>query len=194
MLARLRMCFETEVTFVWQKYIITAFALLILLAVIALIVGLSVGLTKPPLWELREVKRQNNSRALFAAHTFSLFIYLLTSATFFIVLSEVLRWNVALPRKSFWHLLFILFYFFIPPTETRLPCHVCARRFPAYSHHIRWNLWVMDVTAHDLASFSCSQLLQQWATSSRLHHFCNSIAERLSWLGWSQVGFGLQQR
>lgn len=49
MLARLRMCCETKVPFIWQKYIIIAFALLILLAVIALIVGLSVGLTKPPL-------------------------------------------------------------------------------------------------------------------------------------------------
>lgn len=49
MLACLRMCFETKVSFIWQKYIIIAFALLILLAVIALIVGLSVGLTKPPL-------------------------------------------------------------------------------------------------------------------------------------------------
>lgn len=36
-------------SFIWQKYIIIAFALLILLAVVALIVGLSVGLTKPPL-------------------------------------------------------------------------------------------------------------------------------------------------
>ncbi len=44
--------FITKLFFTRQKYIILAFALLILLAVIALIVGLSVGLTKPPVWEL----------------------------------------------------------------------------------------------------------------------------------------------
>lgn len=175
MLACLRMCFETKVPFIWQKYIIIAFALLILLAVIALIVGLSVGLTKPPLWELRrhrEFKWQNNSVALFAVHTFSLFVSLLTSATFLFVLSEVLRWNVALPQKAFW---LVFFFFLVPPTETRLPRYMRARRFPAYSHHIRWNLWVMDVTAHDLAAFSCSQLLRQWTTSSRLLHFATAL-------------------
>lgn len=43
------LAFGSKFTFIWQKYIIIAFALLILLAVVALIVGLSVGLTKPPL-------------------------------------------------------------------------------------------------------------------------------------------------
>lgn len=108
--------------FTWQKYIILAFALLILLAVIALIVGLSVGLTKPPVWELlwlqREVTHvtQRPSLKTHPSH----------------IQEDRFLQDISCVR------LFL--------TETPGPYHVCGGRFTPFTHHYSRSLWVVSHT------------------------------------------------
>lgn len=105
-----------------------------------------------------------DSRALFAVHTFSPFIYSLTSASF----SDWLGRNVALPSFDF-----SVFF----PLQQKLAClATCALAGFLLTLIIivgifEW--WMSRCTTSQ--AFSCGQLLRQWTASSRVLRYPTAL-------------------